>query len=398
MSKNIFKLIDELVEQDKIEYKTIGELCHIYRGKSYSKHYVNIHVGEYPVYSSATFNNGEFGRIDTYDFDGEYMTWTADGYAGAAFYRNAKFSATILCGVLKIKDTNILNYKYLTAVFNKVSHNYIKGTKKGYHKLNTVMVSDIVIPVPPIEIQEKIARILDKFDILKAELKAELKARSEQYNYYRSELLNIDNLSNNKYLKKLLPNYLEQEIKKTEYKTIKDVCDIFVGKGIYDKRYVESNKGEYPVYSSATLNNGELGRINHYDYDGEYVTWTTAGKAGEATYRNGKFSVNKNCGVLKSKDNMLISEKFLALIFNMVSKAHVKGVGGMQKFWANNVRDIIIPIPPIEIQNTITNLLDKLQEYSQNIQGLLPQEAQLRETQYQYYLNRLLDFTRERER
>ncbi|EPJ19111.1 type I restriction modification DNA specificity domain protein, partial [Chlamydia psittaci 02DC21] len=62
-----------------VEYKRVGELCDITRGKVYSKDYIKNNIGIYPVYSSQTENNGELGKINTYDFDGEYVTWTTDG-------------------------------------------------------------------------------------------------------------------------------------------------------------------------------------------------------------------------------------------------------------------------------------------------------------------------------
>jgi len=84
--------IDELLKDEKVEWKKLGEVCEIKRGRVISKRYLEMHQGEYPVYSSQTRDNGKIGSIDTYDFDGEYVTWTTDGaYAGTIFYRSGKF-------------------------------------------------------------------------------------------------------------------------------------------------------------------------------------------------------------------------------------------------------------------------------------------------------------------
>ena len=72
MSK-IDTLIQELCPEG-IEYKTIGEICDICRGKVISKDYIRENKGEYPVYSSQTENSGELGRISIFDFNGEYLT------------------------------------------------------------------------------------------------------------------------------------------------------------------------------------------------------------------------------------------------------------------------------------------------------------------------------------
>lgn len=72
--------LDELIKElcpNGVEYKKMSELCSITRGRVMSKDYIKENAGEYPVYSSQTENNGELGLIATYDFDGEYLTWTS---------------------------------------------------------------------------------------------------------------------------------------------------------------------------------------------------------------------------------------------------------------------------------------------------------------------------------
>ena len=104
----------ELIKNEKVEWRRLGEVCELKRGRVISKQYLEENIGEYPVYSSQTLNNGEIGKIDTYDFDGEYITWTTDGaYAGTIFYRNGKFSITNICGIITPKDKKQLSIKYL---------------------------------------------------------------------------------------------------------------------------------------------------------------------------------------------------------------------------------------------------------------------------------------------
>lgn len=90
-------------------------MCYIQRGRVISKTYLEQNKGTYPVYSSQTKNNGEIGSIDTYDFDGEYVTWTTDGaYAGTVFYRNEKFSITNICGLISPKNSEYLLAKFIS--------------------------------------------------------------------------------------------------------------------------------------------------------------------------------------------------------------------------------------------------------------------------------------------
>jgi type I restriction enzyme S subunit len=111
------------------------------RGRVIShKEILNSTANLYPVYSSQTSNMGIMGYLDSYDFDGEYITWTTDGVnAGKVFYRNGKFNCTNVCGVIKVKkgwpqliaysmdrvarsyvSTNLANPKLMNRVAKKV--------------------------------------------------------------------------------------------------------------------------------------------------------------------------------------------------------------------------------------------------------------------------------------
>ena len=99
--------MEKLFEGVEVEWKplSLGEnkLTELRRGRVMSKEYLAENAGEHPVYSSQTANNGEIGRIETFDFDGEYISWTTDGAnAGTVFHRKGKFSITNVCGIIKI--------------------------------------------------------------------------------------------------------------------------------------------------------------------------------------------------------------------------------------------------------------------------------------------------------
>ena len=182
--------IDDLIQEycpDGVDKYEIGELCNISRGVVMSKDFIRDNKGEYPVYSSQTENNGELGKISTYNFDGEYLTWTTDGAnAGRVFYRNGKFSVTNVCGLLEIKDKSFVNPKYLFYALSIETDKYVnKGM--GNAKLMSNVMSKIKISIPPIEVQNEVVNILDKF----TELQAELQARIKQYEWYRNDLLSF---------------------------------------------------------------------------------------------------------------------------------------------------------------------------------------------------------------
>jgi type I restriction enzyme S subunit len=83
----INKLLAEMCPNGVL-VSTVGETCKVERGKVYSKQYIRDNQGDYPLYSSQTQNDGLLGRINTYDYDGEYLNWTTDGAnAGSIFHR-----------------------------------------------------------------------------------------------------------------------------------------------------------------------------------------------------------------------------------------------------------------------------------------------------------------------
>ena len=182
---------------DGVEYKALGEFANISRGKIMSKDYLKENIGEYPVYSSQTENNGQMGSISTYMYDGEYLTWTTDGAnAGTVFFRSGKFSITNVCGLIDVKNSNIIP-KFLYYYLYKETPNHVKAGM-GNPKLMSNVMSNIKLPVPPLAVQRRIVHILDRFDALCNDLTnglpAEIALRRKQYEFYRDKLLSFKEL------------------------------------------------------------------------------------------------------------------------------------------------------------------------------------------------------------
>ncbi len=140
--------------ESKWDIVRIKDLCEIGRGRVINKKEIESNFGEFPVYSSQTSNEGIFGFLNTFDFEGEYATWTTDGiYAGSVFYRNGKFNCTNVCGTLKAKADNV-NMRYLAYSLPNYTNDYV--VKVANPKLMNNVMAEIKIPLPPIIIQEKI--------------------------------------------------------------------------------------------------------------------------------------------------------------------------------------------------------------------------------------------------
>ncbi|WRB71217.1 restriction endonuclease subunit S [Helicobacter pylori] len=156
------KILNQILASNGVEFKKIGEICLIKRGRVIAKKILQEN-GKYPVYSSQTLNNGILGFIDTYDFDGEFLTWTTDGaYAGSVFYRNGRFSITNVCGLLQVIQDNIL-HKYLYYILQITAPLHV-NPGMGNPKLMSVAMQQIEIPLPPLNEQSAIANILSALD------------------------------------------------------------------------------------------------------------------------------------------------------------------------------------------------------------------------------------------
>lgn len=116
--------------------------------------------GIYPVYSSQTLNNGIMGYINTYDFNGNYITWTTDGvYAGTIFLRNGKFNCTNVCGTLLAKKE--IHYPYASYYLQYASEIYKRPDTNGAKIMNNEM-AEIRLLIPPLETQVEISDYLDE--------------------------------------------------------------------------------------------------------------------------------------------------------------------------------------------------------------------------------------------
>ena len=164
-----FKKVISLNPKQNIHIETqwdlvkISDFCELGRGRVISHDYIDAHEGEFPVFSSQTANKGIMGYIDSYDFEGEYVTWTTDGiYAGTCFYREDKFNCTNVCGTLKVTQDNLLSVKYLPHILNMVTSYHV--VKSANPKLMNNVMANIKIPLPPLDIQQQIVDACEAVD------------------------------------------------------------------------------------------------------------------------------------------------------------------------------------------------------------------------------------------
>ena len=174
-----------------VEWKKLGEVANLVRGKVISKDFIRDNAGIYPVYSSQTANDGVLGYIDSYMFDGDFLTWTTDGaYAGTIFRRKGRFNITNVCGLIDIKDQRLLQ-DYLYYWLSLIAKSYVQEGM-GNPKLMSNVASIILIPIPSLSEQQRIVSILDTFTSSISNLKQQIEERRKQYEYERDLLLDLE--------------------------------------------------------------------------------------------------------------------------------------------------------------------------------------------------------------
>ena len=366
--------LNELIQElcpNGVEFKKLSMLCDLSRGKVYSKTYISENPGIYPVYSSQTENDGELGRISTYDYDGEYLTWTTDGaYAGTIFHRKGKFSITNVCGLISIKSSNIL-IRFLYYWLSVKAKDYVyKGM--GNPKLMSNQIAPIKIPIPPLDVQNEIVRILDTFTSHAAELQAELQARKEQYEYYRNKLLTFD-----------------KDDKNVKWVKLKEYAEIGTGSS---NTQDELSIGLYPFFVRSQI----VRRNNEYEFD-ETAIITSGDGVGVGKifhYVEGKYALHQRAYRIHVLNEKIIP-KFLfhymrCEFYNYITKnAYTSSVTSIRKPMLLNFP---IPILSMSEQQRIVSILDKFEALVNDLTEGLPAEIAAVQEQYEYYRNKLLTF------
>ena len=142
---------------------------------------------------------------------------------------------------------------------------------------------------------------------------------------------------------------------------IKDIASIGRGRVISSIEISQQENPLYPVYSSQTSNEGIMGYLDNYMFEGEYISWTTDGaNAGTVFYRNGKFNCTNVCGLLKLRNGF--DTHFVSLVLSEATKKYVSINLANPKLMNNTMGNIQIRLPKFEEQKRISIIFKKLQE------------------------------------
>jgi Restriction endonuclease S subunits len=271
------------------------------------------------------------------------------------------------------------------------------------------------VPVPPIEIQYEVVKVLDALTKLEAELeeelKAELEARRQQYRYYRDSLLNFAEDANSAGEQRAASS--EQRAASSEQRArITSLGEI--GKFIRGRRFTKDDVVEdgipsihygeiythYGVAAHSAISHvrRDMAQQLRYAQPGDVViagvgeTVEDVGKA-VAWLGTEEVAIHDDCFLFRHTMNpkfvsyYLQTEAFHAQKGKYVARAKVKRLSG------ESLAKITIPVPPAEEQERIVAILDKFDALVSDLSAGLPAEIKARRQQYEYYRDRLLTFS-----
>lgn len=257
--------------------------------------------------------------------------------------------------------TNFLAHVLGTDTFRRyIEANQVAG---NYPSIPDNRIRAFRVPVPPIEIQRKIVRVLDQFTQLEAELEAELEARSRQYAHYRGRLLAF-----------------EDEHEQTS------IADLIHGISS-GRNKSRTEEGSYPVYGST----GPIGMTDTAAYSGDALLVARVGaNAGRVNSVGGKYDVSDNTLIISPKPVWDIRFAFHQLTHMNLNQYAVGG--GQPLVTGRSLKALRVAVPPLEEQRRIASVLDKFDALVNDLSVGLPAELAARRRQYNYYRDKLLTF------
>lgn len=369
----------ELLKDEKVEWKKLGEVCEIIAGGDAPRlNMSNTKDENYkiPIVSNGIGENSIYGWTNIEKISKPSITISARGTIGWTNLILEPFYPIVRLLVLTPKLK--VNIKYIYYIIKNKENTYILP-KTGIPQLTKPMIIDTEIPIPSLETQEKIVDILDKFTNYVTELQSELQSRTKQYEYYRDMLLSEEYL--NKITKEM------EEDRRVRIEKLNDICELKRGKRLVKSELQE--EGEFPVYQNSII---PLGYYHESNFDSDKTFIISAGSAGEIIYSDREFWAADDVYVLMTKEN--ISSKFL--YYSLLSKQHVikskVRKASVPRLAKEDIEKLFISLPSLSLQNKIVKILDKFQIMLADTKGLLPEEIAQRQKQYEYYREKLLTF------
>lgn len=399
------RIIEKLLNGAEVEWKPLGEVAKkISSGGTPKTGIAEYYDGEIPWLRTQEVNFGEIWdtgmKITEEGVNNSSTKWIPANCVIVAMYgatvgrvgiNKIPLTTNQACANIEL-DEKILNYKYVFYYLSS-KYEYIKSLGTGSQtNINAQIVKNIEIPIPPLEIQEKIVKTLDKFTeleaTLEATLEAELALRKKQYQYYRETLLTFPQDLDRGY------NGITKALYHNTPVVFKALGEIaIIGTGSRNTNEATEN-GAYPFFVRSQVPR----KIDDYEFD-ETAIITAGDGVGVGKvfhYVSGKYALHQRAYRIVVNDES-VNSKFLFYFIQhnfasyLQTKSANSSVTSLRKPMFEKYE---IPIPELSEQQKIVNILDKFDSLTNSISEGLPKEIALRRKQYEYYREQLLDFPR----
>lgn len=396
--------LDELIRElcpDGVEYVKLNSVCDIYDGTHSTPNYT-----ESGVKFASVENIGNLYATRKYISEKDFEKYKIKPRIG-----DVMMTRIGSVGVCTVVDRNealafYVSLALLRPQLDKVQSRFLKYAIESIHgrkelrkrtlinavpiKINKDDIGKVTIPLPPIEIQSEIVHTLDNYTEnvvkLQNQLTAELTARKAQYSYYRDKLLTFESriqLLPLKDIAKFSYGYTDkaQEHGDTRFLRITDIAEDGTMKPEGAKYILLNNESKKYLVKKGDLLLARTGATygkTLYVPDNSPAVY--ASFLIKIELDNSKISNRYYWHFSKSSQYWRQAEK-------LVSK------GGQQQFNTNAVERVVVPVPPLDVQNRIVNVLDNFERICSDLNIGLPAEIEARQKQYEYYRDKLLTFT-----
>lgn len=381
----------EEIQNCPVEWKELGEVAEVAEvGTGNNNTNEQDENGKYPFY----VRSKNIKKINTYLFNEEAIVIPGEGDIGEIFhYIKGKYGLHQRAYRIHITVDNINTkfiYYYMYANFKEfIIKKAVSATVSSIRK---PMIEKFPIPIPPLEIQEKIVEKLDKMTEyvteLTSELTSELISRKKQYSFYRDKLLSF-----------------EDEVYQVEWKKLGDVGKVSMCKRILKNQ--TSDDGEIPFYKIGTFGKVATSYISRELFE-EYklrfsypklgdILISASGTIGRTVVFNGEDSYFQDSNIVwLEHDESQVLNRYLYYFYQMYPWKVSNG-GTISRLYNGNIEKTTIPVPSLEIQSRIVQVLDNFDKVCNDLNIVLPKEIELRQKQYEYFREKLLTFVAEGE-
>jgi len=408
------ELMEELCPSG-VEYKKLGDVVSVFRGVRVVRAELQL-VGKYPVYQNSLIPMGYYYRENC--IAGTAFIIGA-GAAGDIGYSDVPFWAADDCFYFVCEDNMNARFLYHVLVGQET---FIKGKvrKASIPRLSRNVVEKMVIPVPPLEIQNEIVKLLDNFMKLTAELTAELTLRKKQYNFYRDSLLNFVRMDDtivqtdrqtDRQVQRISKFGLCRKEFKVEWKTLGEVANVVRGASPRPiQKFVSKGPGSLPWVK---IGDAVIG-AKYISQTSEKITLEGAKKSRKVVSGDLILSNSMSFGrPYLMKIEGYIHDGWLAItefdkvyqsdfLYHLLSSGQIQDEmqrkasfgGAVQNLNSSVVKELHLPVPPLEVQKKIVSILDRFDALCNDLTNGLPAEIAARKKQYEHYRDKLLTFPR----